>query len=164
MHSIAENISVMQVPAGIVVPPEMRAAHERLLSRFNPENPPQAEHMQAFTDNEHSALFFALLETPPDEQISWHSVAPERYIGTLTLAGLQTTTRYSGYIEHVVVDAQHEGRGIGEMLVRTAIATAQAKGMSRLDLTSGPSKIAAQRLYQKIGFHERTTNNWRYEL
>lgn len=159
-----EAVTVAQVPTALLAPAEMVEAQSRLLSRFNPDRPPQPSLLQAVIDNEKSALIFALLSFSAGHLLAWDAIPKESYVGTLTLSGLVTTTRYTGYIEHVAVDENYEGQGIGEMLVRRAIIVARAKGASRLDLTSGDSKEAAQRLYEKTGFTRRSTNNWRYEL
>ena len=161
---MTETINALQVPTGIKVPAPMQEAQERLLSRFHPENPPQASRLQAVINNESSALIFALLGDETDETTPWQATPSERYVGTLTLIGVESTTRLSGYIEHVVVDEAYEGRGIGGLLVAKALVVAESKNASRVDLTSNASKEAAQRLYEKMGFRKRETNNWRYEF
>jgi|SRR5882672_7952291 len=154
-------VVVHRVPAGLAVPEAMQLAQEGLLARLDPENPPRVSHLQSVVNDETSAVLFAL----PGEtsNVPWQDIPTEQYIGTLTLASLQTTTRYSGYIDHVVVDQEYEKQGVGELLVRNAILMGKLFGMSRLDLTSSASKIAAQKLYEKTGFQKRSTNNWRFE-
>jgi ribosomal protein S18 acetylase RimI-like enzyme len=60
-------------------------------------------------------------------------------------------------------DQSARRRGVGEALNREAIARAQAAGARTVDLTSRPSREAANRLYQRLGFHPRDTNVYRYE-
>ena len=36
------------------------------------------------------------------------------------------------------------------------------KGISKIDLTSSPERVAANKLYQKLGFQKRITNVYRY--
>lgn len=50
------------------------------------------------------------------------------------------------------------GRGVGERLVRHVLALADARGLGRVVLNTGPDMLAAQRLYERLGFarlHER---------
>jgi ribosomal protein S18 acetylase RimI-like enzyme len=63
-----------------------------------------------------------------------------------------------------VVDEAARGRGIGEALTRAALEHAAQLGVKTVDLTSRPSREAANRLYQKIGFVRRETNLYRYTL
>ena len=58
------------------------------------------------------------------------------------------------WIEDVVVDSAQRGKGVGEALTREALRVAQAAGATTVDLTSRPSREAANRLYQRIGFRE----------
>lgn len=83
-------------------------------------------------------------------------------IGTLTLALIPLPTGLRAWIEDVVVDAAARGRGAGEALVREAIRLASEAGARTVDLTSRPSRQAANRLYQRIGFQRRETNVYRW--
>jgi ribosomal protein S18 acetylase RimI-like enzyme len=85
-------------------------------------------------------------------------------VGTLTLTMVHTPTVLMGWIADVVVDNEIRGRGIGEMLVRRALAVAAEKGAKYVDLSSRPAREAANRLYQRIGFNKRETNYYRYLL
>jgi ribosomal protein S18 acetylase RimI-like enzyme len=44
-----------------------------------------------------------------------------------------------------------------------AIAEAKRRGAKTVDLTSRPSREAANRLYQRIGFVARDTNVYRFD-
>jgi ribosomal protein S18 acetylase RimI-like enzyme len=85
-------------------------------------------------------------------------------VGALTLAVFRIPTAVRAWIEDVVVDEDARGRGVGEALTRAAIASAAAAGASTVDLTSRPTREAANRLYQRLGFQLRQTNVYRYEL
>jgi ribosomal protein S18 acetylase RimI-like enzyme len=67
------------------------------------------------------------------------------------------------WIEDVVVDATARGQGVGEALNRSALEVAERRGARTVDLTSRPSREAANRLYRRLGFVERETNVYRYE-
>jgi ribosomal protein S18 acetylase RimI-like enzyme len=64
--------------------------------------------------------------------------------------------------EDVVVDEKARGRGIGEALTRAALERAQQMGAKVVELTSRPSREAANRLYRRIGFVQPETNLYRY--
>ena len=85
-------------------------------------------------------------------------------VGTLTLVIFRIPTGLRAWIEDVVVDQAHRGKGIAEALTRAALERARAAGARTVDLTSRPSRAAANRLYQKIGFAQRETNAYRYSL
>jgi ribosomal protein S18 acetylase RimI-like enzyme len=78
------------------------------------------------------------------------------------LAVFRIPTGVRAWIEDVVVDETCRGKGVGEALSREAIRLAFAKGARTVDLTSRPSREAANRLYQRIGFSARVTNVYRY--
>ncbi len=85
-------------------------------------------------------------------------------VGTLTLALFEIPTGLRAWIEDVVVDSSARGLGVGEALTKAALNLAQERGATSVDLTSRPSREAANRLYKKVGFTERHTNVYRYFL
>src|SRR5262249_4262467 len=72
--------------------------------------------------------------------------------GMLTLVIFRIPTGMRAIIEDVVVDEHYRGQGIAEALTLEALARARAAGVRTIDLTSRPSRQAANRLYQKLGF------------
>lgn len=87
-----------------------------------------------------------------------------KIVGTLSLATFRIPTGVRSWIEDVVVDSDQRGKGIGEKLTLAGIEKARALGAKTVDLTSRPSREAANRLYQKVGFKQRQTNIYRFEL
>jgi ribosomal protein S18 acetylase RimI-like enzyme len=85
-------------------------------------------------------------------------------VGTLTLVTFRIPTGVRAWIEDVVVDDSARGHGVGDQLNRFALDLAREKGAKTVDLTSRPSREAANRLYQRIGFEPRDTNVYRYSL
>jgi ribosomal protein S18 acetylase RimI-like enzyme len=85
-------------------------------------------------------------------------------VGTLTLVTFRIPTGMRAWIEDVVVDDSARGHGVGDRLNRFALQIAADKGCKTVDLTSRPSREAANRLYQRIGFVARETNVYRYSL
>ena len=71
-------------------------------------------------------------------------------------------TGVRAWIEDVIVDSNERGRGIGEALTREALTIARDRKARTVDLTSRPSKEAANRLYCRLGFVARETNVYRY--
>ncbi|MDD3576630.1 MAG: GNAT family N-acetyltransferase [Halothiobacillus sp.] len=82
-------------------------------------------------------------------------------VGSLTLVVFRIPTGQRVWIEDVVVSSKCRGLGIGEALCNAAIKRAVALGAVSVDLTSRPSRTAANRLYQKLGFTQRETNVYR---
>jgi len=85
-------------------------------------------------------------------------------VATLTLVTFRIPTGVRSWIEDVVVDDAARGHGVGEQINRFAIALARSKGATTVDLTSRPSREAANRLYQRIGFKPRDTNVYRIDV
>jgi ribosomal protein S18 acetylase RimI-like enzyme len=87
-----------------------------------------------------------------------------KIIGTLTLVVFRIPTAVRAWIEDVVVDAQARGSGAGAALTEAALAKAAEAGARTVELTSRPSREAANRLYQRLGFEARETNVYRRTL
>jgi ribosomal protein S18 acetylase RimI-like enzyme len=87
-----------------------------------------------------------------------------KILGSLTLVVFRIPTGVRAWIEDVVVDTDQRGRGIGEALTRAALERAKQEGAKTVDLTSRPTREAANRLYQRVGFVQRVTNLYRYDL
>jgi ribosomal protein S18 acetylase RimI-like enzyme len=90
--------------------------------------------------------------------------ANKEIIGMLTIATYKTPTGVKASIEDVVVDESQRGKGFGEELMLFAIDYSKTLGAKSVGLTSRPSRIAANRLYQKIGFIQYETNVYKYLL
>jgi ribosomal protein S18 acetylase RimI-like enzyme len=85
-------------------------------------------------------------------------------VGTLTLAIYHIPTGTKAWIEDVVVDEGARGKRIGELLCQAALDQAKSAGAKGVDLTSRPARVAANRLYQRMGFQLRKTNSYRYNF
>lgn len=118
------------------------------LSKSSP--PPSAEQLGEMVRSEASDVLVARL----DGEI----------VGTLTLVTFRIPTGVRAWIEDVVVDDRARGHGVGDQLNRMALELARERGAKTVDLTSRPSREAANRLYQRIGFQPRDTNVYRYDL
>ena len=84
--------------------------------------------------------------------------------GMLTLVVFPTPTGHRAWIEDVVVDSAAQGRQVGSALTTAALARAGELGARTVDLTSRSSRVAANKLYRKLGFEPRESNLLRYSL
>lgn len=140
---------MIPVAAATEVTDELVAAVVRLVSQLSSSaSPPTREELEAIVAGPATTLLLA----GPGSDI----------VGMLTVATFRTPTGVRAWIEDVVVDADTRGRGVGEALTRRAIEVAEAAGARTVELTSRPSREAANRLYQRIGFRPRETNVYRY--
>ena len=129
---------------------ELRVALAALLPQLSSSSPPGLDELALLVDDPGSVLFVARLEG--------------RIVGSLTLVLYRIPTGVKAWIEDVVVDEAARGHGIGELLNRAALDEAARRGVKGVSLTSRPSREAANRLYQRIGFSIRETNVYRYDL
>jgi ribosomal protein S18 acetylase RimI-like enzyme len=83
-------------------------------------------------------------------------------IGTMTLVMFPIPTGVRAWIEDVVVDEAARGQGTAEAMISEALRLARAAGVKTVDLTSRPSRAAAGRLYERLGFALRETRLYRY--
>jgi ribosomal protein S18 acetylase RimI-like enzyme len=68
------------------------------------------------------------------------------------LPGLSSQGASRGLIEDVRVASHCRSRGIGEQLVRWAIAEAEANGCRLVELLTHTTRVDAQRFYKRLGF------------
>jgi ribosomal protein S18 acetylase RimI-like enzyme len=123
-----------------------------LVPQLSSSNPaPTREQLQAMVDSPAITLLIARDEDG-------------KLVGSLTLAMFRIPTGLRAWIEDVIVDGSQRGKGLGEALTRHALDVAEAAGATTVDLTSRPSREAANRLYQRVGFERRETNVYRYHL
>ncbi len=88
----------------------------------------------------------------------------QKVLGSLTLVMYPIPTDLRVVVEDVVVDRTARGKGIGQHLMQAAIEKAKEKGATSVNLTSNPRREAANALYQKMGFVQRETNVYRYDI
>jgi len=141
----------VQIEICEVVNDDVVQAFEMLIPQLSKSNPPPSRsELEALVKSEASTLFLAKLEG--------------RIVGSLTLAMFRIPTGVRAWIEDVVVDESSRGHGVGEALNQAAILEAHHRGAITVELTSRPSREAANRLYQRLGFVVRETNVYRYTL
>ena len=127
------------------------AAFAELIPQLSSSSPPpDAAQLSAIVDSPDTVLYLALVD--------------DEVVGSLTLAFYRIPTGLKAWIEDVVVGAAARGHGVGEALNRAAIAEAAHRGAKNVSLTSRPSREAANRLYQRLGFESYDTNVYRYTI
>jgi ribosomal protein S18 acetylase RimI-like enzyme len=85
-------------------------------------------------------------------------------IGTATLVTFRIPTGMRAWIEDVIVDENATNRGVATAITRAMLDRARERGCVTVDLTSRPSREAANHVYQKVGFEPRVTNVYRFDL
>lgn len=142
--------------------PELVAAMERLIPQLSRSAKPlTAEQTQALVDQD-SVYLFVFRTDKPVTAADGNEVEAGTILGMLSLATFAIPTGVRAWVEDVVVDAGTRGMGAGQQLVEAAVAHAQKIGARTVDLTSRPSREAANRLYRRCGFELRETNVYRY--
>jgi ribosomal protein S18 acetylase RimI-like enzyme len=132
------------------VSPELVDAIAGLLPQLSSASPPSHDELQTIVDSTATSLLVAR--------------DGDSVLGTLTLAVFRIPTGVRAWIEDVVVDESARGRGIGEALTMRAADIARDAGARSVELTSRPTREAANRLYRRLGFEERETNVLRLTL
>ena len=91
-------------------------------------------------------------------------LADQEIAGMLTVGIYHSPTGGKAWIEDVVVDEKYRGQGLSKQLVTHAVRFVKEQGIPLIMLTSNPTRIAANKLYQKLGFEQKQTNVYRMNL
>ena len=131
--------------------PEYHEAMQRFLDQLTTNPMTLTEEMFCqLLASPNSHLFFLM----KDEQIA----------GMLTVGIYHSPTGGKAWIEDVVVDETFRGQGLSKLLVAHAIEFTKSQGIPSLMLTSNPKRIAANKLYQAMGFGRKETNVYRMKF
>ncbi|GAB4498823.1 MAG: hypothetical protein OHK003_12470 [Anaerolineales bacterium] len=142
----------MQIEIATRADDELYEAFQRLVPQLTQNNPPPTqEDLSALINEPSSTLLLARNESG-------------QIIGALSLTVYRVPTGIRSIIEDVIVDLSARGQGIGEVLMQRAIEIARQKGAKNISLTSNPMRVAANRLYLKMGFEKRETNAYQMKL
>ncbi len=90
--------------------------------------------------------------------------AEDHIIGCASLCVFDSPTGRKASIEDVVVASAYRGQHIGKQLMQHVIEHAKTLAPINLQLTSRPERVAANKLYQSLGFQKRETNAYRMEI
>ncbi len=130
---------------------EYHEAMQRFLDQLTTNPMTLTESMfRQLVESTNSHLFFLI----KDEQIA----------GMLTVGIYYSPTGGKAWIEDVVVDQAFRGQGLSKLLVAHAIEFTKSQQVPSLMLTSNPKRIAANKLYQKMGFERKETNVYRMKF
>jgi len=88
----------------------------------------------------------------------------EKIVGLASIYFQKLLSKKTSWVEDVVVDKNYQGQGLGKKLTEVLIAKAKELGVDNIDLTSKPHRLAANNLYQKLGWQKRETNVYRLRL
>jgi len=136
------------------VTPEIIEAFDRLIPQLSSHAEPPTEDALAAMAESPDILVFLARSSEEGSSI----------VGSATLAITQSPTGRHAWIEDVVVDSDACGQGLGRALTEACLQGARELGLSEVNLTSRPSRVAANALYRSIGFVQRETNVYRYTL
>lgn len=131
--------------------PELRDALNRLVPQLSSSATP-------LTDDDVVRL------TTDRDVVLFIAKSDGEIVGTLTLVLFAIPSGQRAWIEDVIVDGASRGLGLGAALTNAAIEEARRRGARTIDLTSRPSRQAANALYRKLGFEVRDTNVYRLSL
>lgn len=134
------------------ITPELLAAFERLIPQLTKAPIPTGDELQKLIDSP-SVLILARI---PDVDGS--------IVGAGTLGVFRTPSGVHAHVEDIIVDESMRGQGVGEALVRHLLQIAREMGLKGVSLTCNPRRVAANALYQKMGFKKWETNVYWYEL
>jgi N-acetylglutamate synthase-like GNAT family acetyltransferase len=84
--------------------------------------------------------------------------ADKHIVATGTLCIKHTLEFTIADIESVVVNFKCRGRGYGKELMTAMIEAAKRLNVHHIQLTSNPARLAANQLYQDLGFERYETN------
>lgn len=150
MSGVSESTAV-EISEYTACTDELVEAFVRLTPQLSSSNPPPTrEQLTEIAESPATVLFVAT------------DAESGQIIGSLTLALFRIPTGLRAWIEDVVVDEAVRGRGVGAALNEAALERADEVGARTVDLTSRPSREAANRLYKRLGFVQRETNVYRF--
>jgi ribosomal protein S18 acetylase RimI-like enzyme len=148
---LAFSAVTVRIDAATQATPELRDALAVLLPQLNSLLPiPSLEHLAAVVADPAVTLLIARDGT--------------EIVGTAMVIVYPTTLRFESRIEDVVVDESARGRGVGEALVQECIEVARRRGASIIELQTARVRVAANRLYERMGFERRDSNPYRMTL
>jgi ribosomal protein S18 acetylase RimI-like enzyme len=124
---------------------------QALIVQVSPSAPPlNCDRVRSVIDDRSTTVFVAELRG--------------RIVGTASLVTGKTLSEEKGYVEDVVVDTGVRRNGVGGALMNAILDHARRIGLRHVNLTSRPEREAANAFYVALGFEQRDTNVYRYEI
>ena len=106
--------------------------------------------LQAIVESDRTHLFLAYIGN--------------QMVGMATLAAYVIPTGTKAWVEDVVVDNNFRGKHIGKKLVNHVVEYTKKYSPCSLMRTSRPMRVAANKLYQSVGFEKRETNVYKIQV
>ncbi len=132
------------------VTPQIVSAFSQLMPQLAPHlQAPRMEDLSNIINDKNKYIFIA---------------SNPQIVGTITLVIVNIPSGTRAWIEDVIVDQEARGQSIGEKMLQYVIDFAKKLNVASINLTSSPSRIAANKLYQKLGFNLRETNVYRIDV
>ena len=132
------------------ITPDIVSAFSRLMPQLAPHlKAPQMEDLSHIVNDKNKYIFIA---------------SNPQIVGTITLVIVKIPSGTRAWIEDVIVDQHARGQSIGEKMLLHVIEFAKKLNVASINHTSSPSRIAANKLYQKLGFNLRETNVYRIDV
>lgn len=143
-----------QIERAEIVTAELRKALGKLIPQLGGKRPPASDdRLKELLTRSGSTLLLARM-----------TEAGGAVVGMLSLTVYPVPTGIRAIIEDVVVDEPFRSRGVARSLIHAALEIARSQGAGGVSLTSNPRRVAANRLYQKMGFIRRETNSYYFDL
>ena len=87
-----------------------------------------------------------------------------KIVGMASVVFYWVPTGLIAFIEEFTVNPDFQGRGIGKKLINILIASAKKKKAKHISTYTNPKRLAANAIYQKMGFFKKETNFYRINL
>ena len=150
-YSVIEHFSSL----GLLLPNWLENLRE-LFSQLS-SRPPELVNSDTLSDLFNKQKTVMIIAHNDDRQI----VGMGQIIYTYRATGLV------GEIHDVVIDGKYRKMGIGRQIVQNLINNAQSGKhglVTRIELSSNPNRVGANKLYRSLGFKPRDTNSYRLVL
>ena len=117
----------------------------QLSSRFDGRTPEFDQKLKAVIEHPAAHLFLAVRKSD------------QKTLGCVMFTEVYTPLESYAFIDHVVVDEEARGQGLGRQMLDAVEAKAQEIGLDRLHAFARPQRVAAHALYKSFGFLPKET-------
>lgn len=88
----------------------------------------------------------------------------KQIVGMATLVIYRIPYLKKAYLDDFIIDDNYQGQGLGSRLMQAVLTKAKKRGAAYLEFTSNPTRVGANKFYQKLGFEKRNTNTYRQNI
>ena len=158
VYTVIVGASFRRYYASMIEIVRLDGAEQRTLDEINKLLSALSENISSCTPD----LLQRIVGNPTVE--IWVAKHEGHIVGIGELALVLKLEGISAYIEDVVVAIPERGKGIGTLIMKKLIERARVHGAQEIHLTSRPDRVAANKLYKKLGFEMRATNAYCLKL